>query len=34
LTIPASVDSEGIDLNICAVADPSNYASVSHFLQI
>lgn len=34
LTIPASVDSEGIDINVSAVADPSNYASVSHALQI
>jgi hypothetical protein len=34
LTIPATVDSEGLDINICAVADPSNYASVSHALQI
>jgi hypothetical protein len=34
LAIPASVDSEGLDLNVCLVADPSNYASVSHALQI
>jgi hypothetical protein len=32
LQIPGVVDSGGIDLNLCAVADPSNLASVSHAL--
>jgi hypothetical protein len=33
LTIPAGV-SDGIDLNLCLVADPSNLASISHVLQV
>jgi hypothetical protein len=34
LTIPHLVDSQGLDLNLCAVADPSDLASVSHALQL
>lgn len=34
LTIPKSVDSGGLDLNLCAVADPSNLASVQHSLTV
>jgi Domain of unknown function (DUF1906) len=34
LTIPKRVDSGGLDLNLCAVADPSNLASVQHALGL
>ena len=34
LTIPAAIDSEGLDLDLCAVADPSNVAIVHHALGI
>jgi hypothetical protein len=34
LKIPKSVDSGGLDLNLCTVADPSNLASAQHALGI
>jgi hypothetical protein len=34
LTIPKSVDSGGLDLNLCLVADPSNLPSVQHALGL
>jgi hypothetical protein len=34
LTIPPAVDSEGLDLSLCLVADPSNYAVVAHALGL
>jgi hypothetical protein len=34
LRIPKSVDSGGLDLNLCVVADPSNLASVQHALNL
>jgi hypothetical protein len=34
LKIPKSVDSGGLDLNLCAVPDPSNLASAQHALNI
>jgi hypothetical protein len=34
LTIPKSVDSGGLDLNLCSVADPSNLASAQHSLAV
>ena len=34
LTIPKSVDSGGLDLDLCTVADPSNLASVQHALGL
>jgi hypothetical protein len=34
LQIPAAVDKGGIDLDLCAVADPSSLAAVSHVLEL
>jgi hypothetical protein len=34
LNIPKSVDSGGLDLNLCSVADPSNLPSAQHSLGI